>query len=259
MGVRAGSLLSVENLTLNGLPGAPRPLLSGINFEVMPGEIFGIAGVDGNGQAELAECLAGLRRPSAGSIRVAGEARAANPAAFRHAGVMVIPADRRRRGLALPLSITENLALGVYDKGEYRRGPILLWPRLRERANELIRRFDIRTPGPDEPARALSGGNQQKVVVARALADAMRVVVAVNPTRGLDVGAIAFVHDALRRAQAAGAAIVLISTELDEVLALSDRVAVLYEGRFSGIVPPDTPREEIGLLMGGQAHQEEIA
>jgi simple sugar transport system ATP-binding protein len=250
-GVAAG-LLSVRNLALNGLPGSPRPLLSDITFDVAPGEVFGIAGVDGNGQAELAECLAGLLRPSAGSIRVAGEIPAANPAAFRHAGVMVIPADRQRRGLALPLTITENLALGVYDKGEFRRGPILLWPRLRERADGLIRRFDVRTTGSDVPVRALSGGNQQKVVVARALADAPRVVVAVNPTRGLDVGAIAYVHDSLRRAQAGGAAIVLISTELEEVLTLADRVAVLYEGRFSGIVPPETPREEIGLLMGGQ-------
>jgi simple sugar transport system ATP-binding protein len=249
--VRAG-LLSVQDLTLNGPPGSPRPLLSDITFDVAPGEVFGIAGVDGNGQAELAECLAGLLRPSAGSIRVAGKAPMANPAAFRHAGVTVIPADRQRRGLALPLTITENLALGVYDKGEFRRGPILLWPRLRERANGLIRRFDVRTTGPDVPVRSLSGGNQQKVVVARALADAPRVVVAVNPTRGLDVGAIAYVHDSLRRAQAGGAAIVLISTELEEVLTLADRVAVLYEGRFSGIVPPETPREEIGLLMGGQ-------
>jgi simple sugar transport system ATP-binding protein len=258
LGVRA-PLLSVQNLTVNGPPGAPRPLLSGITFDVAPGEVFGIAGVDGNGQAELADCLAGLLRPSDGSIQVSGGAPAANPATFRHAGVMVIPADRQRRGLALPLSVTENLALGVYDKGEFRRGPLLLWPRLRERANGLIRRFDIRATGPDVPVRALSGGNQQKVVVARALADAPRVVVAANPTRGLDVGAIAYVHDSLRRVQAAGAAVILISTELEEVLSLSDRVAVLYEGRFSGIVPPNTPREEIGLLMGGQAHRGDSA
>jgi len=165
---------------------------------------------------------------------------------------VLIPADRQVRGLALPLSITENLALGVYDDPQYRRGPVLLWPKLRDRAATLIRRFDIRTTGPDEATAALSGGNQQKVVIARALADAPKVVVAVNPTRGLDVGAIAYVHGALRAAQAAGAAIVLISTELSEVLSLSDRVAVLFDGRFTGIVPPNTPREEIGLLMGGR-------
>jgi general nucleoside transport system ATP-binding protein len=156
------------------------------------------------------------------------------------------------------MTITENLTLGVYDKREFRAGPLLKWHALRERAAALIGRFDIRAEGPGSPAKSLSGGNQQKVVIARALAEAPRVVVAVNPTRGLDVGAIAYVHDALRQAKTNGAAIVLISTELDEVLSLSDRVAVLYEGAFSGIVSPDTPREEIGLLMGGQKRQEAI-
>jgi simple sugar transport system ATP-binding protein len=208
--------------------------------------------VDGNGQAELAECLAGLTRPQEGEIRIDGQIPPQNAAGFRHVGVAVIPADRQRRGLALPMTITENIAFGAFDKAEYRRGPLLRWPALRERAADLISRFDIRAGGPDSATKSLSGGNQQKVVIARALADNPRIVIAVNPTRGLDVGAIAFVYDALRRAQASGAAIVLISTELEEVLSLSDRVAVLYQGQFSGIVSPTTPREKIGLLMGGQ-------
>ena len=245
-------LLTAGKITLPGAKGIPRPALADISFAVAAGEIFGIAGVDGNGQAELAECLSGLTPPISGEIRIGDAVPAGNPAAFRAAGVAVIPADRQRRGLALPLSLTENIALGVYDKAEFRRGPILLWPLLRERAATLIQRFDIRAGGPESAAKSLSGGNQQKAVIARALADNPRVVIAVNPTRGLDVGAIAFVHDALRRAQAAGAAIVLISTELEEVLTLSDRVAVIYEGRISGIVAPDAPREQFGLLMGGQ-------
>lgn len=249
----ANPVLTIKNLTISAPHGAAYPPLSDISFVVAPGEIFGIAGVDGNGQAELAECLSGLRRAASGEIRVDGETLATHPAAFRRAGVAVIPADRQRRGLALPMTITENFALGVYDKAEFRRGPILRWPALRQRAAGLIARFDIRAGGPDSAAQSLSGGNQQKVVIARALADKTRVVIAVNPTRGLDVGAIAFVHDALRREQSSGAAIVLISTELDEVLSLSDRIAVLYEGKFSGIVSPTAPREEIGLLMGGES------
>ncbi len=247
------TLLTVEALTLKALRGGTQPRLADLSFTVAAGEIFGIAGVDGNGQAELAECLSGLLRANAGRILVEGNAPDPNPAAFRRAGVAVIPADRQRRGLALPMNITENVALGVYDAPEYRRGPLLLWPRLRTRAEGLISKFDIRTTGPGEAVRALSGGNQQKVVIARALSGNPRVVVAVNPTRGLDVGAIAYVHDALRKAQESGAAIVLISTELEEVLSLSDRVAVLFAGAFTGIVPPTTPREEIGLLMGGRA------
>ncbi|GAB4451729.1 MAG: ABC transporter ATP-binding protein [Armatimonadaceae bacterium] len=245
--------LQVEDLRVSATAGSQRPLLSNISFAVSAGEIFGIAGVDGNGQRELADCLSGLLSPDSGSILIAGDAPAANPAAFRQAGVAVVPADRQRRGLALPLSITENITFGVYDKADFRRGPLLLWGSLRKHSQDLIDRFDIRATSPDVAVRSLSGGNQQKVVIARALADNPRVVVAVNPTRGLDVGAIAYVHDALRRARDAGAAVVLISTELTEILTLSDRIAVLFEGRFTGIVPPDIPREELGLLMGGRS------
>ncbi|MBC8101522.1 MAG: ABC transporter ATP-binding protein [Cytophagales bacterium] len=248
-----GAALFVENLAVAG---QARPLLNGLSFAVSPGEIFGIAGVDGNGQGELADCLAGLIRPSSGTLRIGNDQPAASPGAFRRAGVAVIPADRQTRGLALPLSLTENLALGVYDSPVYRRGPLLLWPALRRRTEDLIRQYDIRATGAGALARSLSGGNQQKVVIARALAENPRVVVAVNPTRGLDVGAIAYVHAALRGAQASGAAIVLISTELEEVLSLAThRVAVLYEGAFSGIVSPDSPRDEIGLLMGGKTRE----
>ena len=245
-----GAKLTVENLTLGKTGNLP------VSFAVKAGEIFGIAGVDGNGQGELADCLAGLLRSDTGSIRIGDVTPAANPAAFRRAGVAVIPADRQVRGLALPMTLTENFALGVYDRAAFRLGPLLRWPLLRQRAQTLIQQYDIRASGAGAAARSLSGGNQQKVVIARALAENPQVVVAVNPTRGLDVGAIAYVHRALRNARDAGAAIVLISTELEEVLSLSTkRVAVLYEGAFSGIVAPDVPREEIGLLMGGKKQE----
>ena len=226
--------------------------LTDLSFSVGAGEILGVAGVDGNGQTELADCLSGMVRPTAGQIWTDGTPLDPTPQAVRRAGMGVIPADRQKRGLALPMSITENLTLGVQDEPAFRRGPLLKRKALRERAQQLIDRFDIRAEGPDAPAESLSGGNQQKVVIARALAGEPKVVIAVNPTRGLDVGAIAYVHEALRQAQAAGAAILLISTELEEVLALSDRVSVLFEGKLMGIVAPDTPRETLGLLMGGK-------
>ncbi|MBC7806021.1 MAG: ABC transporter ATP-binding protein [Akkermansiaceae bacterium] len=247
--------LQLTNVSLRRAD-SPRPLLDGISFAVAPGEIFGIAGVDGNGQEELAGILSGLLRPSGGTVRVGKVEPAPDAGAFRRAGVAVIPADRQARGLAMPLTITENIALGAYDDARYRRGPVLLWGKLRERADTLIRGFDIRATGASSPVRDLSGGNQQKVVIARALSTTPKVIIAVNPTRGLDVGAIAYVHNALRQAQSAGAAVVLISTELSEVLTLTTHsVGVLYEGRFTGVVAPTTPRDRIGLLMGGSSRE----
>lgn len=243
-GERAGDVLTVQNLTLGKL--------KNLTFTVGQGEILGFAGVDGNGQTELADCLSGMARPTAGAIQVEGKPLEPTPQAAREARIGVIPADRQKRGLALSLSITENLTLGVQDSKDFRQGPFLRAKALRERASQLIQRFDIRAEGPESLASSLSGGNQQKVVIARALSGEPKVVVAVNPTRGLDVGAIRYVHEALREAQASGAAIVLISTELDEVLTLSDRVAVLFDGKLMGTVAPDTPRETLGQLMGGR-------
>ena len=209
--------------------------------------------MDGNGQTELADSLSGMRKPESGEIQVGGVALSPTPRAVRDAQIGVIPADRQKRGLALSMSITENLTLGVQDSPAFRTNIFLDAKALRARAEQLITRFDIRTEGPEAKADSLSGGNQQKVVIARALSGDPKVVVAVNPTRGLDVGAIGYVHKALREAQASGAAILLISTELDEVLTLSDRVAVLFDGKLMGIVPPETPREALGKLMGGVA------
>ena len=229
-----------------------RASLHDVSFDVAAGEIFGIAGVDGNGQSELADCLAGLAKPRSGTLSVNGVPLPANPLAAQNAGIAVIPADRQARGLALPMTLAENFALGVWRDKSFRVGAAMKWPEIWKRADKLIRRFDIRADGAGVTARSLSGGNQQKVVIARALADHAKVVVAVNPTRGLDVGAIAYVHDALRIAQAEGAAIVLISTELEEVRTLSHRVGVLFEGRIVDILPADAPRELFGLRMGGR-------
>ncbi|WP_395145979.1 ABC transporter ATP-binding protein [Armatimonas sp.] len=240
-----GEVLTIQNLTLGKL--------ENISFTVAPGEILGFAGVDGNGQTELADCLSGMHRPESGEIRVGETPLKPTPKAVREAQIGVIPADRQKRGLALSMTITENLTLGVQDSPAFRKSVFLDAKALHTRTEQLIERFDIRAEGPTAKASSLSGGNQQKVVIARALAGEPKVVIAVNPTRGLDVGAISYVHTALREAQAAGAAIVLISTELDEVLTLSNRVAVLFEGKLMSIVAPETPREELGRLMGGTA------
>ena len=244
-GGQGGASLTVQNLTLGKL--------KNISFTVVPGEILGFAGVDGNGQTELADCLSGMRQPESGEIRVGEMRLSPTPKAVREAQIGVIPADRQKRGLALSMTLTENLTLGVQDSPEFRKSIFLNAKALRARAEQLIQRFDIRAEGPESRASSLSGGNQQKVVIARALSGEPKVVIAVNPTRGLDVGAISYVHAALREAQAAGTAIVLISTELDEVLTLSNRVAVLFAGKLMGIVAPETPREELGRLMGGAA------
>ena len=151
------------------------------------------------------------------------------------------------------MSIAENLALGLQHSAEFRQGPFLRWKSLAEHAAQRIRQFDIRAEGPQQPVGALSGGNQQKVVIARALEGNPDLLVVVNPTRGLDIGAIAYVHDALRAARDRGTAILLVTTELDEAIALADRLAVVCAGRIQGIIPPDTPRDRIGALMGGTA------
>jgi general nucleoside transport system ATP-binding protein len=209
----------------------------GLSLEVRAGEILGIAGVDGNGQGELAECLLGLRPLSGGRIGLSEQDAADG---LPRVEVGYIPQDRKRSGLAPGLSVRDNLVLELHQSPEAGRGLWLRWGWLEGRAAELLRRFDVRASGLDQPVQTLSGGNQQKIVVARALEKDPRLLLALNPTRGVDVAATAFVHDRLREQRDRGAAILLISTELEEVLSLSDRVGVIYEGRLMGIVPPQT-------------------
>jgi ABC-type uncharacterized transport system ATPase subunit len=224
-----------------------------VSFTVAPGEILGIAGVEGNGQSALIEAIAGLRRARSGEILIAGTDVSAMSVRERDArGLAHIPEDRHRRGLVLDYSIADNLILG--RQRSYERAGMLDRARIMADARAAIEVADIRPADPDLPARALSGGNQQKIVIARAFARPIAVLLAAQPTRGVDVGAIESIHARLRAARDAGTAILLVSAELSEVLALSDRVAVMYGGRIVSIVPrAEASEERLGPLMTGAA------
>lgn len=224
--------------------------LRGLNLEVRAGEIVGIGGVDGNGQTELAEALVGLRSLESGALT--WHDRPFQPGNAPCVGY--IPQDRRRAGLAVTLSVEENLLFEAARDPAYRRGPFLQRKKLAALAADLIRAYDIRTQSGRIAVSSLSGGNQQKIVVARALYAAPPWIVAVNPTRGLDIGAARFVHAQLRKARANGAAIVLISTDLDELAALSDWQAILSGGVLSAYAGGAQDAAQIGLLLGGIAH-----
>ena len=228
--------------------------MSDVSLEVRAGEIVGVAGVAGNGQRELAEAIYGIRGLDAGEVRVDGrKLRAGDPRAAIAAGVAHVPEDRLGTGLAPGLSIAVNVSLKTLPGARpSRAGPLLLVRRMRELALALIRRYDVKAPGPETPARNLSGGNLQKLVLGREFEGEPRVLIAAQPTRGLDVGAIETVHGYLREAAANGVAVLLISEDLDEIRALADRVVVMYEGEIAGEVDPETAGdEEIGLLMAG--------
>jgi len=247
-----GVLLAARELTC--LSDRGRPALRGLSFELRRGEIVGIAGVDGNGQSELAEVLAGLRR-AGGTVSLEGDAAFhRSPASARLAGVAHLPEDRQRRGLCLPLSVEENLALGHHAMPPYARGPRIDAVGRRGKARELIAAFDLRPPDPLARAGDLSGGNQQKLVAARELAGGPppRLVVAVHPTRGLDPGATRRVHDALRTARDRGAGVLLVSFDLDELRALADRILVLFDGHAAGQATPDAGDDLLGRMMLGQ-------
>lgn len=225
--------------------------VDGVTFSIRPGEILGIAGVEGNGQTELIEALAGLRPIVSGLMRVNGhDVTREDVSARRDAGVSHIPEDRHRRGLILDYTIADNLVLGL--QAEYARRGILDSDRIDENAQRQIQAFDIRPPSSELPARALSGGNQQKVVVAREMGRRFSILLASQPTRGVDVGAIEFIHSQLREARAAGKAVLLVSAELKEILALADRVAVMYRGKLTKVIPIEQADEEmLGEYMTG--------
>jgi ABC-type uncharacterized transport system ATPase subunit len=225
-----------------------------LSLSVRAGEIVGIAGVDGNGQSELIDAIAGLRRVESGSIELAGRPLAnADAREMFDAGLGHIPEDRQRRGLVLEFSIAENVALHDYAKPPDAKWGWLFPNRLVERARALIREFDVRGGGPLTRAGALSGGNQQKVVAGREIARDPKVLIAAQPTRGLDVGAIEFLHRRLVEERDEGRAILLVSLELDEILSLSDRILVIYEGEIVGEHGTDVSEEEIGLeMLGGR-------
>ena len=244
--------LVVKNLTV--LDDRNQQMVDGISFSVNDGEILAIAGVQGNGQTELAEAILGLRKIHSGSITVAGkDLTKSNVRQVLEAGVGYIPEDRKKDGLVGEFTIAENLMLdGSFGK-PFAKGVQIDFAKRDEIASKLIREFDIRTPSAGTFAKQLSGGNQQKVVVAREMSRDLRVLIASQPTRGVDVGSIEFIHEQIVAARDAGKTVVIISTELDEVLALADRIAVMYRGRIVGIVDAKTTREKLGKMMAGIA------
>ncbi|MBV8597244.1 MAG: ABC transporter ATP-binding protein [Actinobacteria bacterium] len=262
-----GHELGGEQAAALRTPGAPVLELAGVSadgdrggralhdasFTVHESEIVAVAGVAGNGQRELAEAIAGIRPLATGSVSVHGRTLAGgDPRAAIAAGIAYVPEDRLGTGVAPSLSIATNLALKSYRRPPVSHGPLLSLGAIRDRARHLIDRYAIAAPGPAAPARLLSGGNVQKVVLAREFSGDPRVVVAAAPTRGLDVGAIETVHAYLREAASRGVGVLLISEDLDEILELADRVLVMYEGRILGEFPADRANvEEIGLLMAG--------
>jgi len=228
--------------------------LGPLDLDVRAGEIHGIAGVTGNGQDELVECIVGLRRPLGGSVRLDGrDVTGSSPRAMHRLGVAYVPADRHRVGLVLPFAVSDNLVLNRYFEPDFASGPGNVLrddPAIDANAERLVSEFDIRTPSHERPADTLSGGNQQKIVVAREFRGTLRLLILDQPTRGLDVGSIEFIHKRVIAARDAGVAVLLVSAELDEVLDLSDRVSVMFGGRLvATLEAADAQRERVGLLM----------
>lgn len=229
------------------------PALRGIDLTIRQGEILGLAGVDGNGQSQLVEVISGLRQPTEGQVKLNGRDITRFSVKEKTAsGIGHIPEDRQRRGLVMDFSVAENSVLGSQRSKAFASGISLCYEKVRQYARKLVRDYDVRTSGIDVPVSTLSGGNQQKIVVGREIDRHPHLLIAAQPTRGLDVGAIEFVHRRLIKHRDEGNAVLLVSLELDEILALSDRIAVIYEGRIVAEVDPhETTEEELGLLMAG--------
>jgi ABC-type uncharacterized transport system ATPase subunit len=234
--------------------------VKGVSLEVRAGEVLGIAGVEGNGQRELVEGIIGLRPTLGGSVQINGNAVLTRPVRQRRqAGMSCVPEDRYVRGLALPATLEENLIITSYFKKPLSRGGLLDLQRIGEFANEAIETFDVRTTGKDVPAFTLSGGNLQKVVLARELSTHPSLLIAAQPTRGLDCGSIEFVHQRIVDARDEGTAVLLVSAELEEVMSLSDRIAVLYEGEIVGTIDAaDATEDGLGLWMAGIIDEEQV-
>jgi ABC-type uncharacterized transport system ATPase subunit len=224
-----------------------------VSFEVCAGEIFGVAGVQGNGQTELVEAMTGLREIASGIVRLMGEdVTHARPRQITELGTAHVPEDRQRDGLVLPFPIVDNLILNTYYLPPYSIG-VLIDEKVRKEVGErLVKEYDVRTPSALLPASSLSGGNQQKVIIARELSRPIHLLVASQPTRGLDVGSIEYIHKQILAKRDTGTAVLLVSTELDEIIELSDRIAVMFRGKIVAVVPSENATKEyIGLLMAG--------
>lgn len=229
-----------------------RPIVDKVSFEVRAGEILAIAGVQGNGQSELAESIVGLKEITRGSISVAGhDVLTSSVLENLNSGIAYIPEDREKDGLISSFSIAENLILDIHKKKPFSSGGIYFPEAVSKNAQERVTEFDVRTQSIYDTASSLSGGNKQKVVIARELSRPVNLVIACQPTRGLDVGSIEFVHKRLVEERDQGRAVMVFSTELDEVFALADRIAIMYKGQIIAIVPATESRENIGLYMAG--------
>ncbi|MCU0504484.1 MAG: ABC transporter ATP-binding protein [Chloroflexi bacterium] len=246
----AADVLEVTGLSV--LDDRGHRAVDGLDLTVRAGEIVAVAGVQGNGQTELVEAVTGMRPPQAGTIRIAGQEVRPRPRKVFEAGVAHVPEDRLEEGLVPGFTVAENLILNTYYAPPFARGPNVQRDAIMRTAGELVGQYDIRTPTIFNDVGNLSGGNQQKVIVAREFSRPIRLLVAAQPTRGLDVGSIEYIHRRIVEKRDEGAAVLIVSTELDEVLALADRIAVMYQGRIVDILDPaDATPEKLGLLMGG--------
>ena len=257
VGSPEGVLLEAKHLRMRGR--GALDALDDLSLTVRGGEIVGICGVEGNGQTELVESIAGLRKPDEGTIEIAGQdVTGKSPVELRKAGLSYIPEDRHNRGLVLDFNLTENVMLGNIDQPPFSRNGLVDYGEGEAVTKQCMKQYDVRAPGADTIARNLSGGNQQKLIIAREMYRDPSVVLAVQPTRGLDVGAIEFVHKQLVAQRDAGKAILVVSFELDEIIDLSDRILVLYQGRIVGEFASGTvDRATLGLLMGGRSLDEQ--
>ncbi|MEY8370681.1 ABC transporter ATP-binding protein [Aerococcaceae bacterium 50-4] len=249
-------ILQVEDLIVNESRGLQA--VKSVDFDVRAGEVLGIAGIDGNGQTELIQAIAGLRKVVSGKVVLSGkDVTNKRPRKITEAGLGHIPEDRQKHGLFLELSIAENMAMQSYYKNPFSKNGLLNHRFIKDHAKTLIDEFDVRTESEDTLSGALSGGNQQKVIIARELDRNPDLLIAAQPTRGLDVGAIEFVHDRLVQHRDAGKSVLLMSFELDEIMGVSDRIAVMHDGEINAIVNADETNEtELGLLMAGVSLEE---
>jgi len=253
---RGRKVMEVQNLSYVADTG--RRMLNNMSFNIFAGEILGIAGVEGNGQTELVEILTGLRPATSGNALVDGKpVLNKTPREVRMARVAHIPEDRLTNGLAMSASINENLIVDRYFRPPFKRGASIDYKKVRELGVEMIKKFDIRTPSGEVPLASLSGGNMQKVIVAREFSSEPILLIAAQPTRGIDVGATEFIREQLVKKRTEGTAVLLVSADLGEVMSLSDRIIAMYEGQITGVFPDaqSVPEEELGLYMLGVKHQ----
>ena len=248
-------ILKMEGVCSSGENGTKA--LKNIDLTIKSGEIIGIAGVDGNGQSELVDCITGLLPVKSGKVSINGEDLTnAKPKQVLDAKVSHIPADRLARGVVKSMNLSENILLMNTQREGFSKGMFMKWGAINNYAKEIIAQYNVKTPSYQELMQNLSGGNQQKVVLGREIERTPELLIAMHPARGLDIGATNFVQQNIVDERDRGAAVLLVSTELEEIYALSDRIAVMFEGEIMGIVPPTTPIDEIGMMMAGVRYED---